>query len=116
MATELPNAGYEDLREYVRDNWDYIELQDDVDDQVTRIDVDTDDRASWATDGDIRRVTVTVSGSDADVTTPVTITSSHLFKADSGGNSLSNDSFSGATLEEDGDELTVEHEVQVPQQ
>ncbi|AXR81485.1 hypothetical protein [Natrarchaeobaculum sulfurireducens] len=116
MATELPDAGYDDLRDHVQDSWSHIELQDDDDEQVTRIEIDDDDRASWSEDGDIRTVTVTVSGSDDDIDTPVTVESTHLFNTETGGDSLSNDSFSGATLEEDGDELTVEHEVQIPQQ
>lgn len=115
MATELPTAGYEDLRTHIQSTWGYVELQDDTGAQVTRVEIANDTRASWSQSGDTRTVTFTVSGSDADVTTPVTVASSHLFSAATGGDSLSNDSFSGANLEEDGDELTVEHEVQVPQ-
>jgi hypothetical protein len=115
MATEIPSAGYEQLRDYVQNNWGFISVLDDTGTEITRIDVAADGRASWSTGAQTRSITVTVAGSDADVTTPVTISGSELYDSDVATDVLSSDSFTGATLEKDADELTVEHEVQVPQ-
>lgn len=115
MASEIPSAGYTDLRDYVRNNWDYIELVDDTDSVVLRVSVSGDSRASWTDNGQTQLAEITVSGSDADITTPVTIDESRLFDVSSGGSAYSSDTFAAATLQQDSDELTVQHEVQIPQ-
>lgn len=116
MATELPTAGYEDLRDHAQTAWDYVELVDDADAVVTRFQISTDTRASWVTNGNVRELTVTVKGSDADITTPVTIVESRLFDVSTGGSALSADTFTGATLDADGDELTITHKLEIPNQ
>ncbi len=51
--TELRESGYQDLRDAIDptaappDPWPYVELRDDVDNPITRIDITADDRASW---------------------------------------------------------------------
>lgn len=111
MATEFPEEGYADIRDYVQDNWTHIELQDGGD-EVTRFEIESDDRASW----DGTDVEVTVTGSDSDIDLPVTIDGTALFKSDSASDEMSVDTFAEATLEEDDDELNVTHEVQIPQE
>lgn len=115
MATEIPSAGYTDLRDYVRNNWDYIELVDDTGSQVLRVSVSGDSRASWTDNGQTQLAEITVTGGDSDITTPVTIAESALFDVASGGSAYSTDTFTNATLDQSGDELTVQHEVQIPQ-
>lgn len=115
MASEIPTAGYTDLRDHVRNNWDYIELVDDTGSAVLRVSVSGDSRASWTDNGQTQLAEITVSGSDSDITTSVTIAESRLFDVASAGSAYSSDTFANATLSQDTDELTVQHEVQVPQ-
>lgn len=127
MATELTNAGYESIRDLVRSaatapaQWDYIALIDDTGSEVTRVSITGDSRASWseedqdsdATD-ETMTATITVTGGDSDISTPVTIVESRLFDVSTGGSSLSEDTFTQATLEASSDQLKVEHKVEVP--
>lgn len=128
MPTELTEAGYESIRDLVRSaatapaQWDYIALIDDTGSEVLRVSVTGDSRASWSEeDQDVSGTdetmvaTITVSGGDADITTPVTINESRLYDTNSGGSSLSEDTFTNATLQASSDELTVEHRIEVPQ-
>ena len=128
MAQEITESGYESFRQLVKSadaapsQWDYIELVDDTDTAVTRVSITGDSRASWSeldkdTSGsdETMEATITVTGGDADISTPVTIVESRLFDTSSGGNAKSVDTFTQATLDADSDELTVEHQAEVPQ-
>jgi len=126
MAQELPNAGYESIRDLINSSrsapsqWDYIALVDDSGTEVIRVSITGDGDASWSTEdqdssGSNETMVVTYTITGADVTTPVTINTSQLYDTSSGGSPLSEDTFTDATLNSDSDELTVEHRVEVPQ-
>lgn len=126
--TELPTAGYVSIRDLIKSSatapsqWDYIALVDDGGSEELRVSITGDSRAGWSekdkdadTENETMVATIEVSGSDADITQPVTIVESRLYDVSSGGSPLSTDTFTGATIDEDSDDLKVEHEVEVPQ-
>jgi hypothetical protein len=125
MAQELPDAGYESIRDLINSSrsapsqWDYLALIDDGGNEVIRVSVTGDADAGWSVedqDGDgtdeTMVATYTVTGSD--VTTPVTIVQSELYDTDTDGTVRSVDTFEDAVLSSDSDELTVEHKVETP--
>lgn len=125
MPEEIREAGYQTIRDYidsgidVPDGWDYIELRDGQDEQVTRVSITDDDRAGWEHSPGMDQtleVRVEVEGGDDDIPTPTTFAASALYNEESGGDELAWDSFSSATLEQDADTLVVVHEVHVPQE
>ncbi|WP_137288622.1 hypothetical protein [Natronorubrum halophilum] len=128
MPTELPEAGYESIRDLINSSrtapsqWDYIALVDDAGDEVIRVSITGDANASWSTEDqdasgsdETMAVTYTISGSDIDLSSgAVTITSSELYDTDSGGEPLSEDPFDDAVISSESDELIVEHKVETP--
>lgn len=117
MATEIREDGYQTLRDFIESDWTYVELRDDDDSQVTRIDIDDDARASWEHDAGAQtlEVEVTVEGSDDDIPTPTTFTASASYNTDTDGDELAWDDFPDATIETDDDTLVVTHQIEVPQ-
>lgn len=128
MVTELTNAGYESIRDLVNSSrsspsqWDFIALIDDGDSEVTRVSITGDSRAQWIVEdrdtdstNETMVVEFTVTGSDSDISTPVTLAESRIYDTSSGGNSLSEDTFSNITLSADEDEMTLVHAVEIPQ-
>lgn len=113
---EVTTEAYQDLRDYIEDNWDYIEFRDDADNPVVRLGV-SDPRIEWShTAGDQElEITAVLRGDDGDITTPQTISKSLIFKQDTGGDPLSVEELTEFTIEQDDDELTVKHKIQVPQ-
>jgi len=117
-------AGYTDLREYVTSasGWSHIALIDDAGNEETRIDIQNDSRASWG-DASTNPVTltVTINGSDSDISTPVELSRSELHESDSAAtpmhdDQLTDDSGTAANaIVGSGDELVIEHTVKLPQ-
>ena len=117
MSTEIREAGYQTIRDFIESDWDYIELRDDDDSQVTRIQISEDDLAQWvhASDAQVLEVEVEVQGEDDDIPLDTTFTGSALYNEESGGDELSFDDFSSALIGSEGDILIVTHEIEVPQ-
>lgn len=113
---EITAKAYQDLRDYITANWKYIELRDGAESPVIRIGVD-DPRVTWTNEVEAQtlELTVTIKGTDSDVTLPCTFASSAIYKVASGGEAYSVESFSAFAMEGEGDELTVKHQIQVPQ-
>jgi len=116
MAVELPSAGYQDIRDYVEDNWIYISLEDDTGSEIFRIST-ADSRVSWIHTAESQelQLQVNITGSDSEFTLPQKFSSSALYKVSSGGNILSEEGFTTTTLETTADTLTITHNVQIPQ-
>jgi len=124
MATEINTSGYESLRQAINssltagDQWDYIELFDDTGSIVTRVSITSDSRFSWNTTetDQTQEVKGTVSGSDGDISTPVKLSGSRLKATDSDPADVKHEEgFADATISGSGDDVTVTHEVEVPQ-
>ncbi|WP_240371497.1 hypothetical protein [Anoxybacteroides rupiense] len=112
---EITSSAYQALRNYIQNNWKYIELRDDLGNPILRLSP-ADSRVSWIHNaGDqVLKLQIVVKGSDADITKPKTFASSAIYDVATGGQPYSIESFTPFTIESDMDELTVIHEIQVP--
>jgi hypothetical protein len=122
--SELTAAGYQTLKDYVNSSsgtpnaWDYIEIYDDAGNPVTRVSITGDGRCSWGdADGDnLLQITFDVTGSDGDISTPVTLQKSAIWNASSGGSQCTaKEQFANATLNQAGDNVTITHSINIPQ-
>lgn len=112
---EIEAAGYADLRDYIEGNWPYISIRTPGGSEVVRLD-ESDPRVTCEVSGGNVVWTVSLSGDDADITLPVTVSGSALFKADTGGSPMHvDDAWADATLAVDEDTATITHTLEVPQ-
>lgn len=114
---EISTGGYQSIRDFVQANWKYIELRDASGAKIVRLMVDGT-RVKWihTANAQTLELQVIVKGSDTDVgTLPKTFASSAIFSVATGGTALSTETFSSFTMEATGDELTVIHQLEIPQ-
>lgn len=113
---EITNYAYQNLRDYIQSNWQYIELQDEAGNAILRLSP-TDSRYTWTHNaGDqTLKLQVVIKGSDTDITLPCTFAKSVIYNVATGGQPLSEETFTPFTVETEQDELTVIHNIQVPQ-
>lgn len=113
---EITSTAYQNLRDYIQSNWKYIELQDDVGTPIVRLSP-SDSRVTWThTAGDqTLKLQVIIKGSDVDITKPKTFAKSVIYNVATGGTPFSTETFTAFIIETDQDELTVVHNIQVPQ-
>lgn len=119
MPTQFDAAGFEDLRQYVQNNWDHIALLDTGGTEHLRIDVPNDSRASFSSDYTSNPVTatITITGQDlidAGATLPVTLDTTETYKTDAATSRTSHDTHTDATLEASSDEVTITHDYEQP--
>ncbi|MGE6259220.1 hypothetical protein ACQKCU_15160 [Heyndrickxia sporothermodurans] len=112
---EITSQAYQDLRDYIQSNWKYIELQDESGKAIIRLSP-TDNRVTWshAAGDQTLKLQVIIKGSDSDITKPSTLAKSLIFNVTQGGQPFSIESFTPFTIEQNEDELTVIHSIQVP--
>lgn len=124
--TEITAAGYQTLKDFlcsastVPSDWDYIEIYDDTGSAVTRVSITGDSRCQWLdVDGDkTLKVEFVVTGSDGDISLPVTLEKSALWNdtsANGGVQTTPKETMATATLNQSGDKVTITHVVEVPQ-
>jgi hypothetical protein len=122
--SELTSAGYQTLRDYANSSnaspsdWDYIEIYDDASNAVTRVSITGDARCQWLdVDGDkTLKVEFDVTGSDSDIAYPVTLQKSAIWNASTGGSQVTvKEQFANATINQDGDNVTITHSINIPQ-
>ncbi|AKS37684.1 hypothetical protein NP92_04240 [Anoxybacillus gonensis] len=111
---EITSSAYQAIRDYIQANWQYIELRDDLGNPILRLSP-SDSRVTSTIEGQTVKLQIVVKGSDADITKPQTFASSAIYDVATGGQPYSIESFTSFTIESDMDELTVIHEIQVPQ-
>lgn len=108
---------YEDLRAYVTANWRFIELRDALGNPFVRLST-SDTRVAWThtAGSQTLELTITLQGSNSDITLPSTFAQSALFKnsTDTNDKALSVETFPAFTMEGIGDELTIKHRIEVP--
>lgn len=114
--SEIKTAGYQDLRDYIQATWTYIELRDNEGAAIIRLPA-TDPRVSWTHEPGAQtlELTAVIKGSDPDISLPQAIAGSALFKVDEGGEAISEETFIAFTLAAEEDEITIKHQLQVPQ-
>lgn len=113
---EITSVAYQNLRDYIQANWKYIELQDEASSPILRLSP-SDGRVTWThTVGDqTLKLQIIVKGSDVDIVKPKTFAKSAIYNVATGGQPFSIETFTAFTIESDQDELTVIHQIQVPQ-
>lgn len=113
---EVTSQAYQNLRDYIQSNWNYIELRDDTNTPILRINT-SDSRVTWThTPGSqTLELSCVITGSDADITLPQTFASSAIYNVASGGNAYSVETFTAFTMSNDADQLTIKHQFEVPQ-
>ena len=115
------SEGETDLREYIQNSWNYVVLVSDSGSEITRINIDTDDRASWSKDYTNNPVeaTITVKGSQDDIVDPdategTIISKTQSVISDSSTTILSEDTDTDVVIEADNDEVIVTHRIEYP--
>lgn len=111
--TEITSAAYEDLRNYMKSEWKYIELQNDKNVKIVRL-ASTDPRVTISVAAETVKFQVVMKGTDADLQLPITFAKSKIFKDATTNTSLCEESFTQFAMESESDELTVVHTIQVP--
>jgi hypothetical protein len=112
-------VGYQDVRDYITSasGWAHLEVQDAGGVALLRVNIVSDPRVSWTHAGGAQELEVTavLTGSDADIDLADVAARSALFKAASGGSSLHTEVFAEPfTFNNDADQLTIKHRLQVP--
>lgn len=106
---------YQDLRNYITNNWNYIELRDSKGNPALRIST-SDTRVSWthSAESQTLELTIVIQGSNSDVQLPQEFSQSAIYKVVSGGQPVSVENFPVFTMEGVGDQLTIKHRIEVP--
>lgn len=113
---EITTEAYQDLRDYIQTNWNYIALNNSGGTEILRLSP-LDSRVSWVhvpSSAELQ-LQIIVKGSDTEIPLSTTIASSSIYKVASSGTAYSKESFNPFTFESENDELTVIHSIQVPQ-
>ncbi|WP_346234446.1 hypothetical protein MKY04_12010 [Lysinibacillus telephonicus] len=113
---EIKTAGYQAIRDYIQANWKFIELRDDNGVAVLRADT-TDSRVTFTHQAGSQtlELQIVVTGSDSDITLPQTFASCAIYDVAVDGTAFSEENFTSFTMEGTGDQLTVKHQIQIPQ-
>ncbi|ALX47852.1 hypothetical protein [Lentibacillus amyloliquefaciens] len=130
---EITELGYENLRRLIVDSIATVELSDDQGGYVVRINT-SDDNVTWihptkeitvwdeygnqvpieVPDTQTLQLQVVVTGTDAGVTLPATFTGIKLEDATTG-DVVSEETFTPFEMTQDADEITITHNIEVPQ-
>ena len=113
---EVTSVAYQNLRDYIQSSWKYIELKNESDSPILRIDP-TDSRVTWThnVNAQTLELTCVITGNDADITLPCTFKSSAIYNVSTGGNAFSTENFTPFSMVNEADQLTIKHQIQVPQ-
>jgi len=120
MPTQADSYGFEDLRQYVQNNWAFIAVVDSTGSEVLRWDANNNANVTWTSGPASNPLTaeLVVTGQDlidAGASLPVTLVRTDAFKSDAASARVAHDSYTDATFEEEADELTITHNYQIPQ-
>jgi len=121
---ELTSDAYQSIRDFVNsstgvpNDWDYIELYDDVSNPVTRVSITGDGRCQWLDeDGDkTLQIEFDVTGSDGDIPVPTTLKYSAVWDSASGGRQITvREQFAEAVINQSGDNVVITYSIDIPQ-
>ena len=112
--TQVTTEAYQDLRNYIQENWKYVELQDEAGKAIIRLSP-SDSRVSWVhvANAQILKLQVIIKGNDPDIVAPKTFAKSAIYKVATGGSPYSLETFTPSIIAKD-DEITIIHSIQVP--
>ncbi|MBS4188660.1 hypothetical protein KHA94_16215 [Bacillus sp. FJAT-49705] len=112
---EITSTAYQDLRDYIQTNWNYISLKSDTNAEIMRVKTD-DSRVQWLHEQGAQTLTLELRLTGLDFETkPQKIAKAELYKAAIGGTPLVSETFATVTIEVDADKLAVTLNIQVPQ-
>jgi hypothetical protein len=119
MPTEIEAAGYENLRNYVQNNWDHIALANASGAELVRIDIPNDPRASFISGSGSNplEAELIVTGQDiidAGNQLPIQATRTEAYTSQSATTRMGYDPIADVTFEAPNDELTILHEYSLP--
>ncbi|HJF32206.1 MAG TPA: hypothetical protein K8V56_10610 [Sporosarcina psychrophila] len=109
----INTVGYEKVRSFVLSSWVYLEVQTPTGTPVKRFSVSDGLIITGTANSTEIEYKVVCSGADASFTGKE-IGKSVLFDVASGGQAIMEEVFTPFTLEQDNDELTVIHKLEVP--
>ena len=114
---EISQVGYQSIRDYIEANWKFIEVQDELGAKILRLDT-TDPRVTWthAPGAEVLELSVVISGSDSEVTLPKKFAASAVYtSAEATEPVTAVVPFSNFEMTMEEDQLTVRHQIEVPQ-
>jgi hypothetical protein len=116
MSTPFTAYGYDDIRQYALDTYTWLALVDDTGNQITRIDVTSDSRMENVPDASSNPLnyTLTVDGLDSDIDNPVTIAKTKLYETETSTQPVGSETMADATIEAEGDTVTISHDQEIP--
>lgn len=119
MTTQFDIFGFQDLRTYMQNNWNFVAVVDSNGNEIIRRDVDGDAGADWDSDPQSNPLTavLTITGQDiedAGHTLPVTLSMSETYKSDSATQRTTHDSFTDVTIDATNDEVQITHNYRAP--
>lgn len=117
MAIEA--GGYADLRQRIIDNWNYIEVRDEVSEDMlgARLEVDVDPRVTVISDATENPVSIEIilTGSDDDITLDSKVKEFAIFDAATDGNLLMTQvDPDGFTFADDSSQATFTISINIP--
>lgn len=115
--TEFSASGYDDLRAYVRNNWNWIAIVNSGGTEQARLDINNSTNVTILSDetGNPLSVEIEITGSELSGSLPQTLSSTEAFKSSSATTVMSSDTFTDATMEASNDTLTITHDYELPQ-
>lgn len=115
---EITQVGYQGIRNYIEENWKFIELQDDNGAKIVRLSPE-DPRVEWthAPGAQTLELSIVINGSDADITLPQVFAASAVYDSEEATEPMTAvESFSSFEMTMEEDQITVRHRIEVPQQ
>jgi hypothetical protein len=119
MASQFDAAGFDDLRAYIKNNWNWIADIDSGGGEQLRWDILNNSNVTITSDatGNPLTAELTITGQDlkdAGATLPVTLSSTEVYKSSSATTRMAADTMSDATFDVAEDELTITHDYNLP--
>lgn len=119
MVTQFESHGFDDLRLYVENNWDFIALVDDQGNELLRWQVPDNANTTWdsTSSSNPLRAKLTVTGQDiqdAGNTLPVTVDLTESYKSASATTRTTYDPFTNISIEVPNDKVVITHEFRLP--
>ena len=112
--SEINESGYQDLRDFIENNWIYHSIEDENENELTRRSI-ADEETNWThNSGDrVLEISTKIYGNDFE-TLPVTLAGSAVYDVGSDGAPKADKTFNEYTLEQSSDEVIIRHQIPVP--
>lgn len=116
MSANITEKGLEKIRQLIQENWQYIEVRDESDDPILRVDL-TDARVTIVNDYTDNPLTIQLflMGGDSDIGVGTKVKSAHLYDVDVDGDALVEVVYSTPVeFTSELDELAININLQIP--